>query len=344
MNPTHLLNQGLGKLRSFLKLLQREKIPFILKLILGFAIVSSSLILVLEGLNPESNIVSLLDAVWWSFVTMTTVGYGDHYPTTAGGRILGVLMMFSGIAISSFFTATIASRFVDRRLKEGRGLETVTSTNHLVICGWNQECTQLLTILEGNQEWSEEGEIVLILDAAEEKFYEIQDEFPSMSLKFVSGKYTSDVALKRAQVAKARMVIILGLEELEPSASDDAVVRATYAIKSMNNRVKVLAELNHRKNVAHLQRANVDEIVVKGEFLGFLMGNATCSPGVSNVIRELLDVRTGENLVQEVIPGHLVGGTFKDLFNTFRSKNQSIVLGVITRVEPLGLEDILGSD
>ena len=57
----------------------------------------------------ESNIRSATDALWWSFVTMTTVGYGDHFPTTGGGRVLAAMLMATGIGIFGTLTAYLAS-------------------------------------------------------------------------------------------------------------------------------------------------------------------------------------------------------------------------------------------
>ena len=53
-----------------------------------------------------------LDGIWWSVVTVTTVGYGDVYPTTVTGRVIAIVVMFVGIGFLSVLTATIASRFV----------------------------------------------------------------------------------------------------------------------------------------------------------------------------------------------------------------------------------------
>jgi voltage-gated potassium channel len=55
---------------------------------------------------------SVWDGIWWSVVTVTTVGYGDIYPTSVAGRIIAMLVMFVGIGFLSVLTATIASRFV----------------------------------------------------------------------------------------------------------------------------------------------------------------------------------------------------------------------------------------
>jgi len=55
---------------------------------------------------------SVWDAVWWAFVTVTTVGYGDEVPTTVAGRVIGILLMFVGIGFLATLTAAVASGFV----------------------------------------------------------------------------------------------------------------------------------------------------------------------------------------------------------------------------------------
>ena len=70
------------------------------------------LILKAEMANPDANITTGGDAVWWVFVTITTVGYGDRYPTTGWGRIIGVVVMFCGIALLGVLTSFLAAFFV----------------------------------------------------------------------------------------------------------------------------------------------------------------------------------------------------------------------------------------
>jgi hypothetical protein len=67
------------------------------------------------------------DGVWWAVVTVTTVGYGDVYPTTVGGRIVAIVLMLTGIGFLAVLTATISSRFV----KQERSEETTTITDSL---------------------------------------------------------------------------------------------------------------------------------------------------------------------------------------------------------------------
>ncbi|WP_282698168.1 ion channel [Streptomyces sp. CC208A] len=80
----------------------------------GLMMFGSLAVLHVERDAPGGNIKTLGDAVWWSFTTMTTVGYGDHAPKTGLGRALAVGLMLSGIALLGVVTANIAAWFISR--------------------------------------------------------------------------------------------------------------------------------------------------------------------------------------------------------------------------------------
>lgn len=82
--------------------------------VVGLLMFGSLAVLHVERTAPNGNIKTLGDAVWWSFTTMTTVGYGDHAPTTGLGRVLAVGLMLSGIALLGVVTANIAAWFISR--------------------------------------------------------------------------------------------------------------------------------------------------------------------------------------------------------------------------------------
>jgi len=77
----------------------------------------SMAILNLEKASPDRNIKTPSDALWWSVVTITTVGYGDRYPVTDGGRIVAVVLMTAGVGLFGTFTGFVASMFVEPDLK-----------------------------------------------------------------------------------------------------------------------------------------------------------------------------------------------------------------------------------
>jgi len=80
-------------------------------------IFSSIAILNLEK-TPESNIKTASDALWWAFVTITTVGYGDRFPVTHEGRFIAALLMTAGVGLFGTFTAYIATLFMEAEQKK----------------------------------------------------------------------------------------------------------------------------------------------------------------------------------------------------------------------------------
>ncbi|MEV0379689.1 potassium channel family protein [Nonomuraea sp. NPDC050643] len=81
---------------------------------LFMAMVGSIAVLDVERGDPDGNIKTIGDALWWSLATMTTVGYGDRFPITPEGRLVAAGLMIAGIALLGVVTAAIASWFVER--------------------------------------------------------------------------------------------------------------------------------------------------------------------------------------------------------------------------------------
>lgn len=67
-----------------------------------------------ERRGPDPNITTFPDALWWAATTITTVGYGDRYPTTGEGRLVGLGLMLAGIALLGVVTASFASWFLEK--------------------------------------------------------------------------------------------------------------------------------------------------------------------------------------------------------------------------------------
>ena len=69
---------------------------------------------------PGANITTGGDALWWGYVTATTVGYGDQYPVTRGGRIVGTLMLTVGVALFATFSGFLANAFLSSKRRAER--------------------------------------------------------------------------------------------------------------------------------------------------------------------------------------------------------------------------------
>jgi len=100
------------------ELLTHNGLHFVLLSVLTIVGVCSAVELAFEQHAPGSNIHNFGDALWWAIVTVTTVGYGDKYPVTAGGRGVAVVLMLTGIGLVGVLSATVASYFVGQQAED----------------------------------------------------------------------------------------------------------------------------------------------------------------------------------------------------------------------------------
>ncbi|HEX2051551.1 MAG TPA: potassium channel family protein [Actinomycetota bacterium] len=97
---------------------RRHKLHYALLVTAIVCCASAGLVVVFEDGAEEANIESYAEALWWAATTITTVGYGDTFPTTAAGRGVGVFLMLVGIGVFGLLAGSLASFFVERHEEE----------------------------------------------------------------------------------------------------------------------------------------------------------------------------------------------------------------------------------
>jgi voltage-gated potassium channel len=289
----------------------------------------------------EANIHSLWDGLWWAMVTVGTVGYGDKYPVSVAGRLVGFLLIFFGVGLMSLLTATIASVFVERKIKEGKGLEDVKVKDHIVICGWNQHTEEVLQGLTSSGSL-ENVSLVLINELSIDEMDALKTKYHRYELKLLRGDYVHEDVLLRANIKKARFALLMA--DLSGSHSrdriDERTALAALTIKSVAPAVKIIAEVLDEANKPHLRRTNVDEIIVRGEHQGSLLAKAIISPGLPRVFSDMLSPGEKDKLWITGIPKEYIGRTFKELSGYFRDK-KAIIIGVMREKKDMKVEDLL---
>lgn len=96
---------------------ERATVSLLIAIVLTVCVLEAGSVLVIrpESDAESANITSAGDALWWSYVTITTVGYGDQFPVTTRGRLVGLFMMSIGVALFAVITGFLANAFVSPR-------------------------------------------------------------------------------------------------------------------------------------------------------------------------------------------------------------------------------------
>ena len=331
-------------LRAFFFLLKRERFFFILGITVIILFGGAVSLYLLEH-KVNKTVDSLGDAFYWAVISMTTTGYGDIIPSTPAGRVVAVIVVLSGLVLLSIVTATVASVFVEKKIREGKGLETITAKDHVVLCGWNNNAEEAVESLFRSMP-AQTLLLVLVNELSEEEVESVKYRFRGHELRFLRGDFTREDVLARADIAHARSAILLADTSGPHSLgqADERTILGTLAIKSMAPEVKTCAELLNTENKEHLRRANVDEIIVRGEHIGNLLAGATISPGLPRVISSLLSPEEENNLWKAPIPSRFIGKPVGELSAYFKKEHGALLIALLTERKGLALENILTDD
>jgi len=295
--------------------------------------------------GQESGFTGLGQAIYFMIVTATTTGYGDITPKTPTGKTLTVFMISCSMIFVSILTATIASKLVERRLLEGKGMNEIHTKGHTIICGWNNTARKLLEAIYSQT--ARNIEIVLINEVPEDQINEIIYNYRNKSLKFVRGDFTQESVLERAGVQHASEMIILADGSIDKGfpRADERALLAALSARSLNSRIRIASELVNQENHRHLERAGIDPIISYGEGHDFLLASSILAPGICLAGQELFSGIPQSHFQQTKLPASLEGATFKKVREHFRAEKSATAIGLAWEGESgFGLEDVLSED
>ena len=284
-------------------------------------VVSSVLIYVMEANNPESRINTLFDAIYWSVVTIFTVGYGDFIPVTDEGRMVAMVIIVAGIAVISFATSIVVSAFTEKldEIKEEKLIEDVSKINQFyLICGYTPLTQQVA------HRFSKNGKKVVILERDKQKVVEAQKE-GFVALANDSGSLNSYQTLQMDFVKQVIAVILL-------QESDVLNVYTALTIRELSKKVSILSILHQKENRRKLSLAGINEIVYTQELIGLISKEISGRPVAFEVIHALRSENSGV-FIEEIgldasMADHFLEASKLPLFH-----KRLIVLGIYKTAE-----------
>lgn len=290
-----------------------------------------SMFLVESGSNPNVNSVG--DGMWWALVTLTTVGFGDISPVTPVGRVLGGVLMVSGLFTLALFAGIIGHTLLRAVLTiREEQFRMSNYVDHVVICGYGPRTEMLLDELQNEFNL---GETDLVIFADGDRPADVPPDFV-----WISGDPTKESELDKARIAQARAVILVGSRSLPPQHADAVTILTTFTIRGHllkvrdeNPRVQpiyIVAEILDSENVEHALAAGANE-VIETTRLGFsLLSHAVAVPGTAAIMGSVVSAGAHSLYLGSVPEDQTMPVTFPDLAQALQKSSGALVIGLRT--------------
>lgn len=307
-------------LRRLMSILASKK--FEISTLIFFAVlmimVSSVSIYVMEATHPDSQIHTFYDAIYWSVVTIFTIGYGDIVPITPEGRGVAMMIIIAGVAVVSFATSIAVSAFAEKldEIKEEKLIDTIIAMKRMyLVCGFSPLTHEVIHKLHKRLL------PILILEKDPQKVLQARKE-GFLVLGYDSASLHTYTLLEINFEQQIEAVILL-------YDSDVANVYTSLTIREINRSIPIYSILNHPENRKKFSLAGISHIINAHEIVGSMSKIIASSPVVFEVIHALRSEQTS-TIIEEIILDSSVHDRFYALLEDPLFYQRFSVLGIFS--------------
>jgi voltage-gated potassium channel len=272
--------------------------------------------------EPPDSGIAAPGTYWWYFVvTAATVGYGDVYPASTGGRLVGAYVIVGGIVTLTLLFTQLSAALQSVRGKRLRGLVDLDVADHVVLLGYTPGRTARIVA-----ELTAENRAHVVLCAWDDDVSE--DPLPErLDVEFVRGDLTSADVMTRACVARARTAVV-------DVRDDNEALAVALAVAHANPRIHLVAALRDLSRRNTLRYVHPDVQAVQWH-MPYLLTEEATDPGIAQVYSDLMTSGGHGNTYSIRVPAGFPHRTFGDCQTWFGRTFGATVLALRSDGGPL---------
>lgn len=238
--------------------------------------------------------VTIEDSLWYSVISVTTIGYGDFYATTTASRITTFFFVVClGLTAFSLFFGLLIDWFTELALRGDRGMNQIYANNHTLIVNFPSQ-SRIQQLIQELQSDNKHQDIVIITDQLESL------PFQTDGVMFVRGSTVSEETYRRAGIERASHAIVLATS-YHDSNSDAIVAAAASVIDHLKPEIHLVAECLDDRHRMLFDAVNTDAIVSAMRITGNLLVQESRDPGISQLFNIVTSNLEGDTIFSTAV-------------------------------------------
>ena len=200
--------------------------------------------------------MGIVDALYLTVITITTVGYGDVVPLSAASKIFASILSIFGIGAFLTMIPFLIFSLIERSIKTV-GKMKLRIKNHIIVCGYNPIARKVITNL------IEKKEKVVVISPNSEDVNKLEED----NILGVLGDPTEEHTLEKAKIGKAKALIAVAIDD-----ADNLLV--TLTARGLNKDLRIIAKVAQEKNISKLRKSGANDVYSPETLVGSMIADS----------------------------------------------------------------------